>query len=699
MKTLGDFKARHDPQTIIARLESELKKAHEQSADAAAIKDAIGTLGAHLDTLDPPAWTITPSVKPSSPGVPTLFLSDLHWGEVVHPSQINNVNRYNLTIARERLRYTVETAIDLLRIIDRDMNYPGIVVPLGGDMISGNIHDELQATNELNTMPTVLDLYDHLVGAIKLLADTFGHVFLPCVSGNHGRDTKKTWAKDRNHTSFDWLLYQFLAKHFMDDKRVTFYIPDGPDAYYRIYNYRFLLTHGDQFKASDSIIGPIGPLMRGNQKKLARNQAVDMDYDTMICGHWHQYIHLWRLIVNGCFPSGSKVMTNTGYNAIEHVSVGDFVMSRDGSKQKVTNVFRKDADRLIGIKVSGLPEVVQATPNHLIWAIKQASPQAKVPPSRRAHIGVAHGPRQWIPMDFLSPGDYVHVPFPKGNERPVTKEDAWAYGLYLAEGCALLDGGSSKKHNRVGLTMHKRERPIVERWATWFEGRFGKKPNIYFRKHHNTCDLAVSAGRDVSVWFRETFGHGAGEKHLPEGALWWADDLKAALLEGWVTGDGHSAKQDDCRPTVSATSISPQLAWGMFHIAPAAGVWPCLSKLKKGGPRKNDAYTVHLNVGQSVVTVDGEAFYQIAERYESEGSVPVFDLEVSGEHTYCVGGIGVHNSLKGYDEYAFAGNFGFEPPSQSLWINHPKNGITFRMPVYCEPMKKGPKSEWVSVPK
>ena len=299
MKTLSEFRDAHDPKTIIARLEAELKKANEQSADAAAIKAAVGVLGDRLSTLSPPAWVIDAPAKDASPGVPTLFLSDLHWGEVVHPSQINGVNKYSLAIARERLNHTVQTAIHLLRILDRDMHYPGIVVPLGGDMVSGNIHDELQATNELNTMPTVLDLYDHLVGAIKLLADTFGHVFLPCVSGNHGRDTRKTWAKDRNHTSFDWLLYQFLAKHFMDDKRVTFFIPDGPDAYYKVYGLRYLLTHGDQFKAGDSIIGPIGPLTRGGQKKLARNQAVGQDFDVMIAGHWHQYIHLTRLIVNG----------------------------------------------------------------------------------------------------------------------------------------------------------------------------------------------------------------------------------------------------------------------------------------------------------------------------------------------------------------------------------------------------------------
>jgi hypothetical protein len=299
VRTADEFKAKHDQSTIIARLEDELKRATAESADAAAVKQVIGTLDDTLTKSAPPAWLAAPLAKPSSPGVPTLFLSDLHWGEVVHKSQIGGVNSYNLSIARDRMQYTVETAIHLLRILDPAMDYPGIVVPLGGDMISGNIHDELTATNELNTMPTVLDLYDNLVGAIKLLADTFGNVRLPCVSGNHGRDTKKIWSKDRHHTSFDWLLYQFLAKHFKDDKRISFFIPDGSDALYKVYDTRYNLTHGDQFRGGDSIIGPIGPLTRGNQKKQARNQAIGQEFDLMICGHWHQFIHLERLIVNG----------------------------------------------------------------------------------------------------------------------------------------------------------------------------------------------------------------------------------------------------------------------------------------------------------------------------------------------------------------------------------------------------------------
>jgi len=280
------------------RLEGELRRAQEVSAGAEQVLRAIGNIDRQLAETAPPTWTQQIS-KPSAPGVPTLFLSDLHWGEVVYPAQIGGVNQFNVTIAKRRLKYTFDTAVSLLKILDSKLDYPGIVIPLGGDMISGNIHDELVATNELGSIPAMLDLHGDITALLKSAANTFGHVFVPCVSGNHGRDTRKIWSKDRHHTSFDWLLYQFLAKTFADDKRVQFLIPDGPDASYRVYDYRYLLTHGDQFRGGDGIIGPLGPLIRGDQRKRTRNSQIDQDYDTMICGHWHQYITLRRLIVNG----------------------------------------------------------------------------------------------------------------------------------------------------------------------------------------------------------------------------------------------------------------------------------------------------------------------------------------------------------------------------------------------------------------
>jgi len=297
-KKFSDLKKIHDPATIIAALRSELADLKSAAATADALRELLGTAKLAVNELDLPQWVSAPKTA-KAPGVPKLMLSDLHWGEQVRAKQIGGVNSYNLAIAHARLRTVVNTTIALCQILDPAMRYPGIVIPLGGDMVSGNIHDELAASNELNTMPTVLDLYRQLVPAIKLAADTFGNVFLPCVSGNHDRDTKKIWSKDRNHTSFGWLLYQFLAAAFAEDKRVKFYIPDGSDALYRIYSTRYLLTHGDQFRGGDGIIGPLGPVTRGEQKKNTRNAAVGQDYDVMEFGHFHKRMLTARLRGNG----------------------------------------------------------------------------------------------------------------------------------------------------------------------------------------------------------------------------------------------------------------------------------------------------------------------------------------------------------------------------------------------------------------
>jgi hypothetical protein len=246
--------------------------------------------------------------------VPTLLASDWHWGEVVDPAQIGGVNEYSLKTAHDRAKRMINNTIDLLNNHMVNPSYPGIVFALGGDMITGDIHEELVATNEREVMPTVVDLWGVLAWCIETLADKFGRVFVPCVSGNHGRNTKKIRAKGRNFTSFDWLLYTFLAKRFEGDARVTFYIPDGADALYSVYGHRYLLTHGDQFRGGDALIGPLGPIVRGDHRKRARNMQINADYDTIVMGHWHQLMQTQKFIVNGSLIGYNEYAYNNNYS-------------------------------------------------------------------------------------------------------------------------------------------------------------------------------------------------------------------------------------------------------------------------------------------------------------------------------------------------------------------------------------------------
>ena len=281
----------------IRTLRAELASINRETLDAKYVKEKI--IGLVEAPITPPQWLVAPAKNKHAPGVPTLFASDWHHGERVFPKQVNGVNEYNMEIAHRRAKRLIEGAIDLLNNHMVNPSYPGIVFALGGDMVSGGIHEELMATDEVEIMPVVIDLIGVLIWCIDRLVESFGRVFVPCVTGNHGRNTHKIRAKGRNFTSFDWLIYQMLAKHYDGDKRVEFSIPDGSDCLYQVYNHRYLLTHGDQFRGGDGLIGHLGPVFRGNHKKSSRNVQIGLEYDTMLIGHFHTLAMLPRIITNG----------------------------------------------------------------------------------------------------------------------------------------------------------------------------------------------------------------------------------------------------------------------------------------------------------------------------------------------------------------------------------------------------------------
>lgn len=282
----------------INALEAEVRDGIAEQFTATEIKSKIFEIAEHK--IIAPDWLVKPKTSDSKTlGIPTIFASDWHYGEVVEESEIGYSNKFNLEIADKRIQNLVNNSLDVLFNHLSKPHYEGLVFPLGGDMFSGDIHDELSRTNELPMFPTLLRLTGRLAWAIKIFADKFGRVHIPVVAGNHGRTTRKPSYKHRAFENYDWLLGCMLAREFKNDKRITFQIPDGMDARYSIYGHRYNLTHGDQFSGGDSIIGAIGTVLRGDSKKRNRESQLDRPYDTLLCGHFHQLWIVNRAIING----------------------------------------------------------------------------------------------------------------------------------------------------------------------------------------------------------------------------------------------------------------------------------------------------------------------------------------------------------------------------------------------------------------
>jgi hypothetical protein len=297
-------------QLALARAQQDLNYLREsnrvlqrQALSAESIRELIGTLDAP-NILPSPDWLRGPRQKRSVTGLGVLFVSDVHAGEVVKRQQVGGSNEFDLDICEKRLENTFKSAVVLLKDFMASPKYEGIVCPLGGDLFSGNIHEELQRTNAEPVFPTMLKLQDWLATGIGILADEFGKVHVPLVVGNHGRTDRKPVAKNCAFENVDWLLGQQLARAFKNDSRVTFDIPEGSDAYFDLYNQRVCLTHGDQFRGGDGVGGIVVPIRRGLARKQFRDNAMREvtgfePFSVMMIGHWHHYHHTNDLIING----------------------------------------------------------------------------------------------------------------------------------------------------------------------------------------------------------------------------------------------------------------------------------------------------------------------------------------------------------------------------------------------------------------
>lgn len=283
----------------LTRLRSALRRTQRERLDDDAMAKVLG-VAAGKPTCEPEWLVRRPAGVANSPGeVPVLTWADWHLGETVDPEEVGGVNAYNMEIAEARVRRLVDNTIRLCSE-DGPKRYPGAVLNLAGDFVSGGLHAELLKTDELEILPTALRARDLLVWGIKRIRDAFGQVYVACAAGNHGRMTHRPEFKRYVYKNADWLIYQLLKKEFEGDPRVIIDVRSTNEVNYQVYGHRFCLMHGDMLgvKGGDGIIGAIGPIIRGEVKTRGQLSTIGKDYDTLIIGHWHQQLWLPRVMVS-----------------------------------------------------------------------------------------------------------------------------------------------------------------------------------------------------------------------------------------------------------------------------------------------------------------------------------------------------------------------------------------------------------------
>lgn len=292
----------------VKELESELKASREHNALETAMAAMLDRLDKQFKLKPTTAFTGFKRHKPANKfaiesGVPTLLLSDWHYGEVVDGAQTDWLNEYDIAIANQRAGRVFNTALNILLTRQSGASYDGMVVAFAGDMVSGTIHEELRHTNEKNVLDCSLELAELLANHIVDVADNFEAVYVPMVPGNHGRLDMLPKAKNATADNFDTFTYKLVEKFVRirlgNRCNVSFDIATGPELRYKVYGTRYLLTHGDTGRGREG-----GDFWSSMAKAASRKQnralkAGVEDFDYMACGHFHRYSTVSNVIVNG----------------------------------------------------------------------------------------------------------------------------------------------------------------------------------------------------------------------------------------------------------------------------------------------------------------------------------------------------------------------------------------------------------------
>lgn len=286
-------------QKRIATIASQRDRALSELAE---LRDTMNLITAMEDSkTKPPRW-MAPPTKGTHHATVNLLITDTHFDEVVKPEEVDGINAYNREIAEIRLEGAFKGGWKLAKKYLAGVTYDGVCMMLGGDIFSGLIHEELKESNEADVIASVVHWIEPLEAGINLLAEEFGKVHVVGVPGNHGRNTRKPRFKGRATDNFDWLLYKLIERDFKKREDVTIQVGNAMDAHVQVYNTRYLLTHGDQFKGGSGISGAMAPLMLGAHRKTRRQSAAGRPYDVMVMGHFHHELSLpsQGLIVGPC---------------------------------------------------------------------------------------------------------------------------------------------------------------------------------------------------------------------------------------------------------------------------------------------------------------------------------------------------------------------------------------------------------------
>lgn len=276
-------------------------------AEIMRLRDDIETIVACKDAVS--TYTIPKSTGSGGQAVAFAIASDWHVEENVKKESVNNSNEYTMAIAKQRAEKFFQHTLQLVEKEQHTVKIDTLVLALLGDFFSGNIHEELLAACEVGPQDAMLFAQNLVASGIEyLLKNSKLKLVVPCTVGNHSRMTHKVHVSNEQGNSLEWAMYNFLAKYFAKEKRVTFVLSRSYHNYIDVFGYVIRFHHGHAIQYGGGLGGITVPVIKAiNRYNDDRKAYLD------VFGHFHNRIDGGRFIANGCLIGDSPYGKRLGF--------------------------------------------------------------------------------------------------------------------------------------------------------------------------------------------------------------------------------------------------------------------------------------------------------------------------------------------------------------------------------------------------
>lgn len=230
-------------------------------------------------------------------GTPLVLASDWHVEQNVDPAAVAGRNRYNLEIAKQRMRRFFEAFRWGVRQQRDTFLIRDAILWCGGDFIQNFLHEDDVENNLLPPLEATRFWMGGMIEGLDFLLEDpeIEQYILPMNDGNHGRTTKKMRSSTRQKHSLETFAYAQLALHYRNEPRLKFILPTSQFTFLDdVYGRTIRFLHGDVFKYQGGVGGITVPLFRAMARWEKTKHA-----DLTVLGHFHQRYCLPDCMVNG----------------------------------------------------------------------------------------------------------------------------------------------------------------------------------------------------------------------------------------------------------------------------------------------------------------------------------------------------------------------------------------------------------------